>query len=111
MKQTDELRDFRTLAYGYWVISILEKDVNTVFGGMTSLWTRETDMRFVNDTMVLSFRYRVIEGLDVLFAGIGIIRIGVDGVESITLNDITTSRHLITNDRDSEGLWKRLKMA
>lgn len=86
----------------------VEHDVEQVFGATTSLWTKGLEMRMTKDGAILSFRYRVIAGLECLFAGVCILRIG-GGTESVTVNDITTAKHLCCEGRDSTELWKALR--
>ncbi len=108
MEQMETIDKYALCARGYSAVRGIERDVEQVFGSMASLWTKELEMRMVMDCMVLSFRYRVIDGLDCLFAGVCIIRVG-GRMETVTINDITTSKHLCCEGRDSTELWEVLR--
>lgn len=108
MEQMETIDRYALCARGYYAVRGIERDVEQVFGTMASLWTKELEMRMAKDGMVLSFRYRVIDGLDCLFAGVCILRIG-GKTESVTINDITTTKHLCCEGRDSKELWEVLR--
>lgn len=108
MEQMETIDRYALCTRGYSAVRGIEHDVEQVFGSMASLWTKELEMRVVRDGIVLSFRYRVIDGLDCLFAGICIVRLGKD-MESVTINDITTTKHLCCEGRDSTELWEVLR--
>ncbi len=110
MEQMETIDRYALCARGYSAVRGIEHDVEQVFGSTASLWTKESEMRTTENGIVLSFRYRVTDSLDCLFAGVCIIRLEKE-TESVIINDITTAKHLRCKGRDSTELWRALREA